>query len=215
MLSPKIAVITPTIPTRNVLLKRAERSIDMQTLPAWEVHVSLDLDRVGAAVNRQRALSMVTSACDWVAPLDDDDEMMPFHLEALYEHAMETGADYVYSWYELVVLGKRMGGQYTRKPDGTLTDGAFPPGHFLNPFDPENPVETTITILIKRELLESVGGYEALHRPEAYAAGASTGEDRNLTLRCIEAGANIQHLVRRTWYWHHHGYNTSGRPDRW
>ena len=214
MTRPKIATITPTIPTRNQMLKRAMASIDMQTLPAWEVHVAHDLDRVGAAVNRQRALDMVSTDCDWVAPLDDDDEMMPFHLEDLYEHAMETGADYVYSWYELVRLGQRMGDYYVRAPDGTLTDGVFPITHFTEPFDPENPVETTITILIKRELLESVG-YVQLHRPEAYAAGASTGEDRNLTLRCIEAGANIQHLVQRTWLWHHHGYNTSGRPDRW
>jgi hypothetical protein len=141
-----------------------------------------------------------------VAPLDDDDEMMPFHLEALHKHAMETGADYVYSWFEVVGPNGASFGDY---------DPVFPPTHFTNPFDPSEPIETTITILIKRELLESVGGYEALHRPEEYAKGASTGEDRNLTLRCIEAGANIQHLVRRTWYWHHHGHNTSGRPDRW
>jgi glycosyltransferase involved in cell wall biosynthesis len=206
MTNPKIAVITPTIPTRNLLLKRAERSIDMQTMPAWETHVAIDYDRQGAAVTRQRALSMVTSQCDWIAPLDDDDEMMPFHLEALHEHAMQTGADYVYSWFEVVGPNGMSFGDY---------DPVFPPTHFTNPFDPNEPVETTITILIKRELLESVGGYEALHRPEEYAKGASTGEDRNLTLRCIEAGANIQHLVRRTWYWHHHGHNTSGRPDRW
>lgn len=206
MLNPKIAVITPSIPTRSAMLKRAQLSIDMQTMPAWEVHVAMDLDRVGAAVNRQRALNMVSIDCDWVAPLDDDDEMMPFHLEALYDHAMDTGADYVYSWFEVVDPNGKCYGSH---------DPVFPPGHFLNPFDPENPVETTITILIKRELLDSVGGYEALDRPEAYAAGASTGEDRNLTLRCIEAGANIQHLVRRTWFWHHHGANTSGRPDRW
>lgn len=205
MPNPKIAVITPSIPTRAQMLKRAQLSIDMQTLPAWEVHVAMDLDRVGAAVNRQRALDMVSSDCDWVAPLDDDDEMKPFHLEDLYEHAMETGADYVYSWFEVVGSNGISFGDY---------DPVFPPTHFTNPFDPENPVETTITILIKRELLESVG-YVQLHRPEAYAAGASTGEDRNLTLRCIEAGANIQHLVRRTWLWHHHGNNTSGRPDRW
>jgi glycosyltransferase involved in cell wall biosynthesis len=206
MTNPKIAVITPSIPTRNLFLRRAQHSIDMQTLPAWEVHVSIDYDRVGAAVNRQRALGMVSSDCDWIAPLDDDDEMMPFHLEALHEYAMETGADYVYSWFEVVGPNGISFGDY---------DPVFPPGHFLNPFDPSEPIETTITILIKRELLESVGGYEALHRPEEYAKGASTGEDRNLTLRCIEAGANIQHLVRRTWFWHHHGHNTSGRPDRW
>jgi hypothetical protein len=214
MSNPKIATITPSIPTRAQMLKRAMASIYMQTMPTWEARVAMDVDREGAAVTRQRALDMVSPECDWVAPLDDDDEMKPFHLEALYIHALETGADYVYSWYELVRLGQRMGDYYVRAPDGTLTDGVFPITHFTEPFDPENPVETTITILIKRELLESVG-YVQLHRPEAYAAGASTGEDRNLTLRCIEAGANIQHLVQRTWLWHHHGYNTSGRPDRW
>lgn len=214
MSNPKIAVITPSIPTRKHLLERARRTINAQTLPAWEQCVAYDYKHEGAAVTRQRALEMVQDS-DWVAPLDDDDEFMPFHLEALYQHAIQTGADYVYSWYEMVRLGKRLGDTYFKRADGTLTDGAFPPGHFLNPFDPNDPVETTVTILIKRELLDSVGGYEALHRPEAYAAGASTGEDRNLTLRCVQAGANIQHLVRRTWFWHHHGLNTSGRPDRW
>jgi len=206
MLNPKIAVITPSIPTRSALLKRAMRSVDMQTLPPWEIQVAIDENREGAPATRQRALDEVAPECDWIAPLDDDDEMMPFHLEALYDHALETDADYVYSWFEVV------------GPNGVSFrdhDPVFPPGHFLNPFNPADPIETTITILIKKELLESVGGYEQLHRPEAYAAGASTGEDRNLTLRCIEAGANIQHLVRRTWYWHHHGANTSGRPDRW
>ena len=206
MLNNKIAVITPTIPTRGALLRRAQRSIDFQTMPAWEVHVAADTDRQGAAVTRQRALAEVSDDCDWVAPLDDDDEMMPFHLEALYDFAMETGADYVYSWFEVVgINGVRFGDH----------DPVFPPTHFTNPFNPQEPVETTITILIKRQLLLDVGGYEQLYRPEAYAAGASTGEDRNLTLRCIEAGADIQHLVRRTWFWHHHGRNTSGRPDRW
>lgn len=206
MPKPKIAVITPSIPTRHLMLRRAQDSIQAQTLPAYEAHVAMDDDRFGAAVTRQRALGMVSADCDWVAPLDDDDEFMPFHLEALYKYAIDTEADYVYSWFEVVGINGLGFGDY---------DPVFPPGHFENPFDPQNPVETTITILIKRQLLLDVGGYEQLYRPEAYAAGASTGEDRNLTLRCIDAGANIQHLVRRTWFWHHHGANTSGRPDRW
>lgn len=202
---PKIAVITPTIPTRQQLLARALRSVSMQTLPAYSVNVASDVDRLGAPDTRQRALNSVRPNVDWVAPLDDDDEFLPFHLEALYRHALETGADYVYSWFEVV------------RPDGLSYgdyDPVFPPTHFTNPFDPANPVETTVTILIRRELLQAIG-YVQLHRPEEYAKGASTGEDRNLTLRCIDAGATISHLVRRTWRWHHHGRNTSGRPDRW
>jgi hypothetical protein len=201
-----IAVIIPSIPPRRDLLLRALRSVGNQTRLPDGLSVAVDAEQWGAPVTRQRALDAVAPGIEWIAPLDDDDEFLSSHLQALYEHAMETGADYVYSWYELV------------RPDGLSMgdyDPVFPETHFTNPFDPADPIETTITILIRRELLTAVGGYQALRRPEEYAKGASTGEDRNLTLRCIEAGATISHLVRRTWRWHHHGRNTSGRPDRW
>lgn len=201
-----IAVIIPSIPPRRALLLRAMRSVGVQDMPAADLSVAVDIDQQGAPATRQRALDAVAPGIEWIAPLDDDDEFLPLHLRALYEHAMETGADYVYSWFELV------------RPDGLSYgdyDPVFPETHFTNPFDPADPIETTITILIRRELLLAVGGYQALERPEEYARGASTGEDRNLTLRCIEAGATISHLAQRTWRWHHHGRNTSGRPDRW
>lgn len=206
MTQPKIGVIIPSIPPRSALLLRALTSVGRQTLPASDVSVALDHEQQGAPMTRQRALDSVSPDADWIAPLDDDDEFMPFHLEALHAHAMETDADYVYSWYELVAPNGMSYGE---------NDPVFPSTHFTNPFDPTEPIETTVTILIRHELLQEVGGYQALHRPEEYAKGASTGEDRNLTLRCIEAGATISHLVRRTWRWHHHGRNTSGRPDRW
>jgi hypothetical protein len=205
MTQPKIGVIIPSIPTRKALLLRALTSVGRQTLQADGVSVAVDLDQQGAPLTRQRALEGLPSDVEWVAPLDDDDEFLAFHLAALHEHAVETGADYVYSWFELVGPGGMSYGDH---------DPVFPATHFSNPFDPADPIETTVTILIRRELLHAVG-YQALDRPEAYAAGASTGEDRNLTLRCIDAGAKISHLVRRTWRWHHHGRNTSGRPDRW
>lgn len=200
-----IGVIIPSIPPRRPQLLRALRSVGKQTMLAEDLSVAVDVEHAGAPVTRQRALDGLATGVEWVAPLDDDDEFMPFHLEALHAHAMETGADYVYSWFELVGPDGMSYGDY---------DPVFPETHFTNPFDPAEPIETTITILIKRELLAAVG-YVELDRPEEYAKGASTGEDRNLTLRCIEAGATISHLVRRTWRWHHHGRNTSGRPDRW
>lgn len=200
-----IGVIIPSIPPRRPQLLRALRSVGHQAMAPADLSVAVDLEHAGAPATRQRALDGVAAGVDWIAPLDDDDEFLPMHLQALWDHAQETGADYVYSWFELV------------GPDGTSYgdyDPVFPETHFTNPFDPTEPIETTITILIRRELLEAVR-YEALDRPEEYAKGASTGEDRNLTLRCLEAGATISHLVQRTWRWHHHGRNTSGRPDRW
>lgn len=187
------------------MLLRAMRSVGLQTLPAYAVQVANDVDRAGAPPTRQRALDAVAPDVEWVAPLDDDDEFMPVHLEHLYQHALETGADYIYSWFEVVAANGMSYGD---------RDPVFPPTHFSEPFDPAEPIETTVTILIRRTLLQEIG-YVQLHRPEAYAAGASTGEDRNLTLRCLDAGATVSHLVERTWRWHHHGKNTSGRPDRW
>ncbi len=209
MKMPQIGVIIPSIPPRKALLLRALRSVGAQTLPASDVSVAVDVEQSGAPATRQRALVGLAKGVEWVAPLDDDDEFLPMHLEALHAHAVETGADYVYSWFELIGSNGMSYGDH---------DPIFPATHFTEPFDPtseDTMVETTVTVLIRRELLEAVGGYQQLHRPEAYAEGASTGEDRNLTLRCVEAGATVSHLVQRTWRWHHHGRNTSGRPDRW
>lgn len=193
-----ITVITPTIPPRSrTLLPRAMRSVMRQTHPAAALIVTSDINREGAPATRQRALEMAKTSL--IAPLDDDDEFAPFHLHDLLQHMHDTDADYVYSWFRVV------------GPDGYvhMTDPVFPESHFTNPFDPANPIETTITVLVKRELAMEVG-YHAMNRGEA-----NTGEDFNFLLGCIKAGAKISHLIKHTWFWHHHGQNSSGRSDRW
>lgn len=192
-----ITVVTPTIPPRRKMLARAVESIARQTRPAHALSVAVDVDREGAPATRQRALDAVRTPL--VAFCDDDDVLMPFHLADLLAHMRDTGADFVYSWFRVVA------------PNGAIypEDPVFPPGHFLNEFDPENPIETTITTLVRTELAKDVG-FRALNRGEA-----NTGEDYGFTLGCVAAGAKITHLVKHTWFWHHHGANTSGRPDRW
>jgi hypothetical protein len=194
-MNPRIAVITPSIPPRAKMLRRALFSVHAQTLPPAAHNIAYDINREGAPATRQRALDAVTSDIEWVAPLDDDDEFKPFHLEALYRHAQETGADMVYSWFELIGQGGQSYGD---------VDPIFPATHFTNPFNPDNPIETTITVLVRAELAKQVG-YKRLNRGEA-----NTGEDRYFTLECLAAGAKISHLVQRTWRWSHHGGNTSG-----
>jgi glycosyltransferase involved in cell wall biosynthesis len=46
------------------------------------VSAALDIDRQGAAATRQRALEQ--AGTKWVAFLDDDDEMDPWHLFELW-----------------------------------------------------------------------------------------------------------------------------------
>lgn len=200
---PTISVITPAHPARiaNGKLARAMGSVMTQTLQPDAIHVAIDTEREGAPATRQRAL--MAADTDWVAFLDSDDVFMPRHLELLMAHAQKTSADFVYSWFKIL---QEFG-------DGTSRvleeDPIFPLGHYLNQFNPDDPIETTITVLVRTELAQQVG-MVALDRGEA-----NTGEDRRFTLECLKRGANIQHLVRKTWLWSHHylpGPELTGRP---
>lgn len=194
----KITVVTPThLGPRSKLFVQAMDSVVAQTYPAAAISVAVDVDRQGAAPTRQRALEAVQTP--WVAFLDSDDMFLPRHLELLSKHAIETGADFVYSWFRILTAQGRI----------LEDDPIFPVTHYLSPFDPEDPIETTITTLVRTELAQQVG-FQALDRGHA----ENSGEDRRFTLECLAAGAKISHLVRKTWLWRHHGNNTSGVPTK-
>lgn len=191
-----ITVVIPSIPPRVSLLERALASVKAQTLPAVEVVVEFDDARRGAAATRQRGLERVETP--WVAFLDDDDEFMPHHLSSLRTAAELEGADFVFSWYEVV------GGTDPR------------PREFGVPWDRSKPRQTTITTLVRTDLALAVGGFTddeedaVLTSPDRHYAG----EDWRFTRRINEAGT-IYHLPQVTWRWYHHGSNTSGLPHRW
>ena len=194
---------TPSHPSRaqRGLLGEAMHSVYMQTLLPDAVSLAVDTTGAGAAATRQRALEAVQT--EWVAFLDSDDMFMSRHLELMLKHAQETEADFVYSWFKILL-------QY---PDGRKEvledDPIFPLGHYLNPFDgsrEDTVIETTVTTFVKTELAKQIG-FQELNRGES-----NSGEDRYFTLEAWRAGANISHLIRKTWYWRHHQGNTSGRP---
>ena len=189
-----ITVVIPSLERRERMLRRALASVAAQHARPAEVVVKIDTARDGAPITRQRGLDEVRTP--WVAFLDDDDEFKPEHLAALQVCAQETGADFVFSWYEVV------GGTDPR------------PEEFGRPWDPANPRQTTITTLVRTELAQDVGGFacegDDLRHPDRRYAG----EDWLFTNRINDAGGRIVHLPRRTWRWHHHGSNTSGLPTR-
>lgn len=196
---PGITVVTPTIPPRRDLLAQAVDSVRAQVLQPVEMVIETDLEHTGAPATRQRGLERV--ATDWVAFLDDDDWFMPQHLDHLMQHAVETQADYVYSWFETA-------------PPGS---DPFPVTHFTQPYDPASPVATTITVLVRTELALGVG-----FKPHDDANDRWPGEDWRFQMGCQAAGAHITHLVEKTWYWRHWGFgqpgvpgNTSGLGTRW
>lgn len=159
---------------------------------AAAIAIATDLNHDGAWATRQRALNM--SATTWTAFLDDDDLMYPMHLRRLMEIATALDADYVYSYWDLSLMGDFL-------------------GHFGRPFDPSNPTHTTMTILVKTDLAHAVG----FSPPDP--ADIAGGEDWRFCLGCVALGATIVHLPEQTWVYSFHpdgaDRNTSGQPHLW
>jgi glycosyltransferase involved in cell wall biosynthesis len=207
MAQPTISVIIPVHKARvvNGMLNRALASVQAQTLLPDAIHVAVDNGREGAAATRQRAL--MCAQTDFVAFLDSDDVFLPKHLEWLIGHQKKTGADFVYSWFKIL---QQFADGSTRVLEEDLV---FPVSHYMAEFDPLNPIETTITTLVRTELAQEVGFHE-LDRGQA-----NTGEDYNFVLGCVAKNAKIRHLRRKSWLWCHHRTpndkvgNTSGRPN--
>jgi glycosyltransferase involved in cell wall biosynthesis len=205
MTTPDITVVITTIPTRAERLRKAIRSVTKQTLLPKDLIIQEDTHKVGAPANRDAGLAQVET--EWVAFLDDDDYFYPDHLETLYTAATENEADIVYSWFD-------------------VEGGTDPfPHNFGKPWDPENPIQTTVTTLCKTEVVRKSGGFSSLdgfteEELEEYAQGATAGEDFRMVLRANAQGAKIVHVPKKTWayvHWNENGKigNTSGRPDRW
>ena len=197
-----VVVCIPTIPTRGDMLMRAIASVEAQTEPfaRWWIHT--DIDGLGAAGNRnacwRQAVEMFPDV-EWIAFLDDDDELLPHHLAHCLDVAEQTGADLVYPWHRIV-------GKYGEtKPDLLGGQG--------DPFDPKRLDECNfipVTIIVRRTMLEAVGGFPEPNTPEWPHPDC---EDWGCWLRLRDAGAKFAHTPTVCWIWNHHGRNTSGRAD--
>lgn len=196
-----ITVVVTHVQPRRHLLRRALETVYEQTLQPDAVVVSQDNDRRGAAHNRQRGTDMVQT--EFVAYLDDDDELRPNHLQLLRDNLRDT-ADLIYPWFDVV-------GGCDPFPtfEGKDWDGNQVPVTFL-----------ARTESIRRaggwddSALFNTPGFDPLHDPGVDPDGNRAGEDYRLILRMINLGMGIQHLNARTWMWHHDSGNTSGLPAR-
>ncbi len=193
----EIGVVMPTHPARSAkgYTQRALQSVFTQREPASAICVYNDVGRRGAPYARQRALEMNT--CEWTAFLDSDDYLAENHLDVLAQYAFELQADYVYTWF-------------------WMNGGAdpFPDTHRTLPWNDDEPRQTTITVLVRTELAREVGFWDVADE-HTFPDGLRVGEDYQFTLGCLKLGAKIVHVPEvRTWYWSHHGLNTSGRPNQ-
>lgn len=195
-----LTVVITTIPTRKVRLNKALASVKYQTLQPKEIIIQTDYDKLGAPGNRDAGLARVMTP--YVAFLDDDDYFYPDHLETLYAAIKEQDADIVYSWFD-------------------VEGGTDPfPENFGRPFDPENPVQTTVTTLCRTDIVRNAGGFSNTYglnevQLETFSQGNTVGEDFRMIMSAVTNGAHVYHVPKRTWAYVHWTGNTSGRPDRW
>lgn len=203
-MSASIGVVIASIPPRAAILAEALTSVCAQTRLPESVTVGIDSQREGTSTIRNRAWRGLTT--DWIAFLDDDDLFYPEHLEVLERHAIETGADLVYPWFDV----RWRPGQVPF--DFLFIKGETAEGH---PFDDDArwTIEhennfIPITVLVRRELLEAVDGFPI---PQV----GSANEDWGCWKRMLAAGGRFSHFPQRTWMWRWHYSHTMGMPDRW
>lgn len=190
MVSPaEVTVAIPTIPDREHFYRRALASVGRQTVRAAMVSARMDRDRLGAADNRNGLL--VDISTPWVAWLDDDDEFLPHHLEALCAAQDDTGADVVYP-------------DAVRRYPGSP---AVPGERWHRLWDPTVPASAggiPVTVLIRTELCRAAG-FGPWDDRAPY-------EDYGMFRRAADLGASFHHVCDATWVWHIHPGSTSGRP---
>jgi glycosyltransferase involved in cell wall biosynthesis len=212
-MSDTITVAIPSIPPREGYLRRALRSVEAQTLQPNHVSVVVDVQGNGASDTRNKAWQAYDT--EWVAFLDDDDELDPNHLEHLLDVAHQTGADVVYPWHRIVgshgqpmpdYLGAR-GVPF----DPTGLFGGDPATIGADDFDSNDtgPAHNWIpvTVLARRSFVARAGGF--------WAPPGECCEDWRLWRRMVKLGAHFVHTPEITWTWHWHGRNTEGRASRW
>lgn len=193
-----VTVVTPHIPTRSFELTRAVASVAAQTVPPDYHVISTDRQHIGSAATRNQALYMVSTS--WIAFLDDDDEMLPHHLEVLLQNAWRTGASVVYTGCRVLdaqanpIPVKEEWGRFGHAFDGELL---------------KTKAYMPVTCLVLASLAK-----QALFGPPAHEP-KSDYDDWGFYLRLLGLGAVFVHVPEITWVWHHHGANTSGRGDRW
>jgi glycosyltransferase involved in cell wall biosynthesis len=199
-----VTVVVPTIPGREALLQRALASVWAQLRPAQAVVVVRDHRRRGAWWARNLGASMAVTG--WVAWLDDDDELLPHHLQTLVAAGEATGAGLVFGYAEFV------GGV---DPLAVVDDqGHLVPSPLHVPFGAKQAEwirrvgnYVPVTYLVRTQLVEQVGGMPQPFSPDWPQAN----EDHGFLIRLLDAGVKFHNAQQITWRYHFHAANTGGR----
>lgn len=200
------AVLIATIPGREEMLQRALDSVTAQTRQPERVHVEKDPFRTGAARTRNRGLRHVTE--DYVLFLDDDDELLPNHVESLMRAVeQDPGVDVVYPIPEF--RGKH-------RPDSirVLVDGRWVVPWGLEWTEQHRRCLITknnfipVTLAARVSAVRRVGGFP---EPGDSDARLSIAEDWIMLRRLALKGFRFKHLPEVTWRWTKGDHHTEGQ----
>lgn len=199
-----VAVVIATIPGRDQQLDEAVASVMAQHRLPDELIVEPDPERTGAAATRNRALARVEA--DLVAWLDDDDLLLKSHVGALaYVLEREPDVDLVYPRPRMLggvdPTAVTVGGIWT-KPWG-IPFGREQEQHLRHrgSFIP-------ITHMARTEVVRRAGGFpEGRTLPD----GRYSGEDEQMLIALLDAGARFKHLDAVTWQWRVWSGHTAGK----
>lgn len=195
-----VTVCTATISTRKELLERAKQSVMKQTLKPFEHLIKEDVERLGQPAVLDDLIARSTTK--YVAILDDDDELLPNHIELLYNKILETDADLVYPHF-----------RYSNISDA---------GHLERfrglAWDNNHPHQVPVTWIAKRDVILEVGGFSGDFNIDSYIVdneGNRMGQDFNLIQKLAKANKYITNISDITWIYHVGHPSTLGMPLRW
>lgn len=190
-----VTVCIPTIPQRKTKLRRALMSVMAQTFPVSAVSIAVDVSGKGSAHTRNRALAAVQT--EWVAFLDDDDQLLPAGLAALVRGQGESNADVVYG------LPRILDSQGNVRPRFFEAGGP-------DVFDPHLLIEKSyipVVSLVRTHMAQHAGF-------EFASDGNGSYDDWGFYKGLLAYGADFYHINQETFLWNIDGGNTSGKPDR-
>jgi hypothetical protein len=172
----KVAVITPTVLDRHLLLQECKDSVSAQTWGGSVYHaIGEDTKKEGAAITRNRIVRNVDSEYEWLAFVDDDDIIYPNHLSTLIEGSED--ADIIYSDCE---------------EEGFIKTWKTREFNYAE-VKAENYIP--VTVLMRRSVFDKIGGFPLDHFP---------GEDQWMFLNAASAGAKFKYIPKTTWMYRKH-----------
>jgi glycosyltransferase involved in cell wall biosynthesis len=178
-----VTVITPAIAMRADMLKNCIESVHWQTDKPKSHLIGIDNHKIGAGALCNELVRGVRTA--YIAFLADDDVFYPNHIETLFNAALSSEADLVYSWCNVVGRG-----------------GWNPNAHFdANRLLTGNYIPSTV--LLRTDVFREMGGFVST----PFAA-----EDWDMWLKMLHAGKTFHCVPEITWEYRFHGANIS---DGW